>query len=154
PAQQDLGRDALFRLVSAGYLETIGARLKEGRYLETRDNENAAPVVVINETLANQYFRGESALGRRIDTGTGNGAPRMMTIVGVVREIRERGLDLSLKSAVYVPFNQVAITFFQPSEIAVLTSRDPLSITKELQQAVWSIDPEQPVANVRTMEAI
>ena len=77
-----------------------------------------------------------------------------MTIVGVVRDIRERGLDLALKGAVYVPFPQVAITFFQPSEIAILTSRDPLSVSNELQQAVWAMDPEQPVANIRTMEAI
>ena len=152
--QADLSRDALFRLVSPGYLETIGAVLREGRYLDARDNENAPTAVVINETLADRYFPGESALGHRIDTGTGNGQPRMMTIVGVVCEIRERGLDFSLKSGVYVPFAQTAVTFFQPSDIAVLTTREPLSISKELQRAVWSIDPEQPVSKIRTMEAI
>jgi putative ABC transport system permease protein len=154
PAQNGLGQDALFRLVSAGYLETIGARLAEGRFLEDRDRDGALPVVVINETLAHQYFPNESAIGHRIDTGTGNGQPRWMTIVGVVRDIRERGLDLVLKSAVYVPYPQVAITFFQPSEIAVLTSREPTSLSKELQQAVWSIDREQPVASIRTMDEI
>jgi hypothetical protein len=77
-----------------------------------------------------------------------------MTIVGVVRDIRERGLDLALKGAVYVPFPQVAITFFQASEIAILTERDPLSLSNELQQSVWAMDPEQPLANIRTMAAI
>ena len=154
PESQSLGRDALFRLVTPGYLETIGAHLKEGRFLEERDNESAAPAVVINETLANRFFPGESPLGHRLDSGTGDGQPRMMTIVGVVREIRERGIDIALKSAVYVPYNQVAITFFQPSEIAVLTSREPLTLSKELQQAVWSSDPDQPVSNIRSMEAI
>jgi putative ABC transport system permease protein len=153
-AQMQGLQDALFRLVSPGYLETIGARLKEGRYLEPRDAENAPPVVVVNETLANTYFPGESAVGHRIDSGTGDGKPRMMTIVGVVREIRERGVDPDLKSGVYVPFEQTPITFFQPSEIAVLTTRGPLSMSKELQQAVWSIDPDQPVSNIRTMDAI
>jgi putative ABC transport system permease protein len=55
---------------------------------------------------------------------------------------------------VYVPFTQTETTFFQPTEIAVRTSRDPLSVSKELQAAVWSVDPEQPVSDIRTMDAI
>ena len=133
--QRHLGMDALFRLVSAGYLETIGAQLKEGRFLDTRDQQDTTPVVVVNETLARQYWPNQSAIGHRIDTGTGDGTPKWMTIVGVVRDIRERGLDLSNKSAVYVPFTQTTIGFFIPSEIAVLTSREPLSLSKGLQQA-------------------
>ena len=154
PAQRDLGQDALFRLVSADYLQTIGAQLKRGRLLDASDRDAANPVVVINETFVRQYWPNESPLGRRIDTGTGDGNPRWMTIVGVVGDIRERGLDLAMKPAVYVPFTQTAIGFFQPSEIAVLTSREPLSLSKELRQAVWSVDPEQPVSNIRTMDAI
>jgi putative ABC transport system permease protein len=59
-----------------------------------------------------------------------------------------------LKGAVYVPFPQTTITFFQPSEIAVRTFRDPLSLSKELQQAVWAVDHDQPISNIRTMHAI
>jgi predicted permease len=153
-AQADLGQDVLFRLVSPGYLEIMGTQLKEGRFLEDRDSEDAMPVVVINETLAHQYWPGESPLGRRIDTGTGDGKPRWMTIIGVVRDIRERGLDLVSKGAVYVPFAQTTITFFQPSELAVATSREPLSLSKEVQQAVWSVESDQPVSKIRTMDAI
>jgi predicted permease len=154
PAQHDLGQDVLFRLVSADYLRTIGAQLKQGRWLDARDREAANPAVVINETFVRQYWPNQSPLGRRIDTGTGDGDPRWMTIVGVVADIRERGLDLAMKPAVYVPFTQTAIGFFQPSEIAVLTSQEPLSLSKELQRAVWSVDTEQPVSNIRTMDAI
>ena len=152
--QTNLGQDALFRLVSAGYLETIGARLKAGRFLEQNDNENSPPVVVVNEVLAAVYWPNENPLGHRIDTGTGGGKTRWMTIVGVVKDVRETGLDRALKPAVYVPFPQTEITFFQPSEIAVLTTREPLSLTKELQQAVWSVDPEQPVAKIQAMDEI
>jgi hypothetical protein len=122
-----LGQDALFRLVSREYLQTIGARLKEGRFFDERDGADAAPAVVVNEALARQFWPNRSALGQRIDTGTGDGQIRWMTIVGVVKDIRERGPDLALKPAVYVPFMQTGIGFFQPSEIAVLTTRDPLS---------------------------
>jgi putative ABC transport system permease protein len=148
------GQDALFRLVSSDYLETIGARLKAGRLLSVRDRLEAPPVVVVNETLARQFWPNESPLGRRIDTGTGDGTTRWMTIVGVVEDIRERGLDLEMKPAVYVPFTQTEITFFQPTEIAIHTTRDPLSVSKELRAAVWSVDPEQPVSDIRTMDAI
>jgi predicted permease len=153
-ARHDLGADALFRLVTAGYLETIGAHLEEGRFLDANDQQDTTPVVVVNEALARQYWPNRSALGHRIDTGTGDGSPKWMTIVGVVRDIRERGLDLANKSAVYVPFTQTTIGFFLPSEIAVLTSREPLSLSKELQQAVWSVDSEQPVNAITSMQDI
>jgi putative ABC transport system permease protein len=77
-----------------------------------------------------------------------------MTIVGVVDDVRERGLDLALKPAVYVPFTQTDITFFQPSEIAIRTSRATLTIAQELQQAVHMVDGEQPASDIRTMDAI
>jgi predicted permease len=154
PQQSSLGVDALFRMVSPGYLETMGAKLVEGRFLDARDQADSLAVVVVNETLARQYWPRESAIGHRIDTGTGDGSPKWMTIVGVVRDIRERGLDLESKGAVYVPYNQTSIAFFMPSEIAIRTSREPLSVSSELQRAVWSVDPEQPVAGIATMDSI
>jgi putative ABC transport system permease protein len=154
PAQPGLGQDALFRLVSSDYLETLGTTLKQGRFLDRRDSETATPVVVINEALARTYWPGENPIGRHIDTGTGDGKMRWMKVVGVVADVRERGLDLAMKPAVYVPFPQTDISFFVPSEIAVLTVRDPLSLSRELQQAVWSVDPEEPVSNIQTMNAI
>jgi predicted permease len=154
PSQIGQQPDALFRLVSAGYLETVGARLQEGRLLEENDREDTRPVAVVSESLARQYWPGKSAIGKRIDTGTGDGKPLWMTVVGVVSDIRERGLDLAAKPAVYVPYPQTTIGFFQPSEIAVLTAQAPLGVAKELQQAVWAVDSEQPVTNVRPMSAI
>jgi predicted permease len=149
-----LGQDALFRLVSAGYLQTMGAKLRAGRFLADGDAPGATPVVVVNEALADRYWPGQSALGRRIDTGTGDGAPLWMTIVGVVEDVKERGLDYGPKPAVYVPFTQTTIAFFQPSEIAVRTRVPPLELVNALQRAVWSIDPQQPVSAIRTMDDI
>ena len=147
-------QDALFRLVSVDYLQTIGARLVQGRFLEADDRADSASVVVVNETLAREYWPGQSPLGHRIDTGTGDGSPRWMTIVGVVADVRERGLDLAMKPGVYVPYTQTAITFFQPSELAVRTTREPLTISKEVQEAVWSVDRDQPISSLRTMDDI
>ncbi|HYM22063.1 MAG TPA: ABC transporter permease [Vicinamibacterales bacterium] len=154
PAPAGAIQDVLFRLVSAGYLETIGARLVTGRLLGPADRADSLPVVVINETMARQYWPAENPLGHRVDTGTGDGVPRWMTIVGVVADVRERGLDLAMKPGVYVPFLQTGITFFQPSELAVRTTRAPLTIAKDVRDAVWSVDPDQAVSHVRTMDDI
>jgi predicted permease len=150
----DLGQDALFRLVSSGYLQTIGATLREGRFLGDRDRAGALPAVVVNAALAHTYWPNESALGHRIDTGTGDGAPLWMTVVGVVDEIKERGLDFGPKPAVYVPFTQTTIAFYQPSEIAVRTVVPPETLSTALRQTVAAIDPEQPVTEIRTMDDI
>jgi putative ABC transport system permease protein len=154
PAPGGLGQDALFRLVSADYLQTMGAKLRAGRFLTDADDADAMPAVVVNDALAQQYWPGQSALGRRIDTGTGDGAALWMTVVGVVEDVKERGLDYGPKPAVYVPFTQTTIAFFQPSEIAVRTRVPPLELAYALQRAVWSVDPQQPVSMIRTMDDI
>jgi predicted permease len=154
PAAAGVIEDALFRLVSVDYLQTIGARIVQGRFIDAGDRADSTPVVVVNETLARQYWPAQSALGHRIDTGTGDGTPRWMTIVGVVADVRERGLDLAMKAGVYVPYTQTAISFFQPSELAIRTTREPLTIAKEVQEAVWSVDRDQPISNLRTMDDI
>jgi predicted lysophospholipase L1 biosynthesis ABC-type transport system permease subunit len=111
-------------------------------------------VVVVNESFARQYFGGTNPLGRRVDSGTGTDGPIWMTVVGVVADVRERGADLETKPAVYVPFGQTAIAFFQPSEIAVRTSVEPTSIANALRRAVWTVDRQEPVSAVRTMDDI
>ena len=77
-----------------------------------------------------------------------------MTIVGVVEDIKERGLDYGPKPAVYVPYTQTTIAFFQPSEVAVRTTVRPEALSGALQRAVWAVDPEQPVSAIRTMDDI
>jgi putative ABC transport system permease protein len=143
--------DALYREVTPGYLEMLGAQLKEGRYLGENDREGGAQVLVVNEFLAKRHWPGKSAVGKRIRFG-GEKEP-WWTVVGVVRDIRERGLLYDMKPAVYVPVMQVK----KPDHFAMLvvrTSNDPLGAIKMVQGAVWSVDPQQPVFYVRTMDQL
>jgi|SRR5579859_686152 len=142
--------DALYREVTAGYLETIGATLLEGRLLEDRDAESAQPIVVVNEFLATRHWPGQDAIGKRLKL-SGSKEP-WRTVVGVVKDIRERGLLLDMKPAVYVPVNQVE----RPSAdyLAVRTAQDPTSVKNAVQSAVWAVDGEQPVALIRTMDQL
>jgi predicted permease len=132
----------------------MGARLREGRLLDDGDRAGTMPVAVVNDALARLYWPNESAIGHRIDTGTGTAAPLWMTIVGVVDDLKEQGLDYGPRAAVYVPFNQTAISFFMPSEIAVRTHAAPEAMASALQQAIWSVDPQQPIMRLRTMDDI
>jgi predicted permease len=142
--------DALYREVTAGYLETIGGTLESGRLLEDRDIESGQPVVVINEFLAKRHWPGVDPVGRRLKL-TGSKEP-WRTVVGVVKDIRERGLLLDMKPAVYVPVNQAD----RPGAdyLVARTSQDPASMVNALRGAVWAVDADRPVAFIRTMDQL
>jgi len=142
--------DALYREVTAGYLETIGGTLESGRLLEDRDVESGQPVVVINEFLAKRHWPGVDPVGKRLKL-TGSKEP-WRTVVGVVKDIRERGLLLDMKPAVYVPVNQV----YRPGAdyLVARTSQDPAGMVNALRGAVWAVDADRPVAFIRTMDQL
>jgi predicted permease len=142
--------DALYREVTAGYLETIGGTLESGRLLEDRDIESGQPVVVINEFLAKRHWPGRDPVGKRLKL-TGSKEP-WRTVVGVVKDIRERGLLLDMKPAVYVPVNQVD----RPGAdyLVARTSEDPTGMVNALRGAVWAVDADRPVAFIRTMDQL
>jgi hypothetical protein len=137
--------DALFRASTHEYLKTIGAQPINGRLLDRRDTRDAPAVVVINETFARLHFPDQQALGRRVAFGT-DAFPR--TVVGVIKDMRERGYELGTKPAAYVPFAQVRTAWF-PDYLVVRSSRDAVSLAPAIRQVIASIDPEQPVAGVR-----
>ncbi len=142
--------DALYREVTAGYLETIGGTLEAGRLLEDRDIESSQQVVVVNEFLAKRHWPGQDAVGKRLKLSGSKESWR--TVVGVVKDIRERGLLLDMKPAVYVPVNQVerpGADFF-----VARTAQDPASVINALRGAVWAVDSERPVAFIRTMDQL
>jgi putative ABC transport system permease protein len=143
--------DALYREVTPGYLEMLGAEVKDGRFLEESDHEGGSLAVVVNEFLAKRHWPGKIAVGKRIRFG-GEKEP-WWTVVGVVRDIRERGFLYEMKPAVYVPVTQVK----KPSGFSMLvvrTSNDPASTIKMVEGAVWSVDAQQPVSYVRTMDQV
>ena len=141
--------DALYREVTAGYLETIGGTLEAGRLLEDRDIASSQPVVVVNEFLAKRHWPGQNPVGKRLKL-SGSKEP-WRTVVGVVKDIRERGLLLEMKPAVYLPVNQVERP--SPYYLVARTSQEPANAMSALRGAVWAVDSERPVAFIRTMRA-
>jgi putative ABC transport system permease protein len=145
------GQDALYRVATPDYLRTIGAEVVEGRLPDQRDGRDAPPIVVLNATFARLYWPDRSAIGRRVRFG-GESAP-WRTVIGVVKDVRERGYELEMKPGAYVTYAQV-LTSWLPEWLVVRTTGDPVVLTAAIRGVVARIDPEQPVSAVRTMEEI
>jgi predicted permease len=145
--------DALFRIMTAGYLPALGATLIDGRLPDGRDTADAPPVAVVNKSFAEMYWSSAggaaAALGGRIALSAPD-AP-WLTIIGVVADVRENGYEMALKPGIYVLSSQVR---FPADNLIVRTSIDPMALAGAVRQAVASVDPEQPVAALRTMEEI
>ena len=135
-------------VVGGDYFRAMNIPLIEGRVFNDSDTAESAPVVVVDQYLVQRYFPGQSALGHQIQRG-GPDSPRL-TIVGVVGTIN--AIDLAqpvMKERIYYPVTQAA----QPRLAVVLkTAVEPGSLVAQLRDAVQSIDPDQPIADVRTME--
>ena len=142
---------ALTRVVTGDYFATIGARLREGRFFDSSDQKSESPVAIVNESFANRNYPGRSAIGERFQFGARGDKGYWYTIVGVVKEIRERGVAEDLRPAVYRVHEQANQTNDQPSGIVVRASVDPASIVSAVRQAIWSVDKNQPVARVQTI---
>jgi putative ABC transport system permease protein len=145
---------ALTRVVSHGYFATVGARLREGRFFEASDRKSATPAAVVNESFANRHYPGRSPLGERLKFERLNEKGYWYTIVGVVKEIRERGVAEDSRPAIYRVHEQADQTNDLPSGIVVRTAVEPAAIISAVRQAIWSIDKNQPIARIRTMEDI
>ncbi len=152
PFAPGTSQNALYREVTNDYLQTLRVRLLEGRLFGNDDRANSLPVVIINETFKKQYWPNESPLGKRIQT-SGDNTP-FQTIVGVVADVRERGLELDMKPAVYLPVMQLPFGWNTPHQLAIRTAMDPHAIAKAAREAIWAVDRDQPIADVRTMDDI
>jgi putative ABC transport system permease protein len=150
-----LSYDANHRQVSADYLQTTGIPLRRGRYIEERDVEQSQAVAVINETMARQYWPDEDPLGKRFTLGDPGGAEPWITVVGVVADVRQMGLDEPVKAEMYLPFRQLGyMTFYAPRELVIRSAVDPTSLVAAVRREVQAVDAEQPVSHVRTMADI
>lgn len=136
-----------FRLVSSRYFKTMGIPMKSGRDFTDQEVSDAARVVVINEMIASNFFGGQDPIGKRLIVDVGE--PTTYEIVGVVGNIRHQALDRSVSPELYVPQIPSGAT-----NVVVQTSSNPTSIIGGMRGAVRSIDKDQPIANIQTMEEL
>ncbi len=153
PGQPDLPDPqniAQFRLVTPDYFRAMGIPLRSGRLFDERDRQGAAGVAIINEKLARRLWPNEDPVGKSISVPDA-GTPETRQIVGVVGDVRHYGLADDAPIEIYRPFYQAYWPFFS---LVVRTTLDPRQLANPVRQAVWSVDKDQPIDSVRTMDEL
>jgi predicted permease len=139
--------EVAIRMISAGYFTTLKTTLIEGRYFTDNDDASRPAVVVVNQALAKQFFRGEDPVGKQISFGGPKDLP--MLIVGLINDIQEGQLDAAPRGAMYLPFYQ------KPDNgcvVLVRTAQDEQSMLGTLQSALRGIDSGMAIFDPMTME--
>ena len=144
--------DVITRVISPGYFDTMGIQLLRGRRFDERlDREDSTPVAVVSETMARRLWPGEDPLGKRIQPGDAdpNG---WIEVVGVVNDVRQLDLTSEPRLQMYLPY--VQFQWFVPRQLVVKTDVEPASLAAAVSKAVWELDKDQPVSDVRTMKQL
>ena len=148
------GSDANHRQISPDYFRVMGIPLRAGRYFDEHDGTDSLPVAIINETMASKFWPNENALGKRFKVSGPKPDRPWLTIVGVVGDVRQMGLDVPVKAEMYFPYRQMDVFWAAPSQLAIRTAGDPMNVVAAVRREVWAVDKDQPISNVRTMEEI
>jgi putative ABC transport system permease protein len=141
---------AYYQAAGDHFFETLGARLVEGRFLEPRDGDRNTPGVVINASMARTFWPHQSAIGRRVRPFF-NGQSSWCTVVGVVADMKNAGVDKPAGTELFIPYRLSASS---TPNVVVRTSGDPLSMARTARQVVASVDPSLPIAKLRTMDDV
>src|ERR1700741_413729 len=149
-------QSANFIPVGPDYFDTVGVQLLNGRKFTPQDDQDHPGVAIVNEAFVRHYFKDENALGQRMKPGPPGRIWRgqkltTFEIVGIVHDVKLAGLDAPSEPAYYLPASQSPL---EDMMILVRTTKDPLTIVGAVRGAVLSIDPNQPIANVSTLDKV
>jgi putative ABC transport system permease protein len=140
-----------WQLTGPRYFETMGVRLIEGRYFDDRDGASAPQAVIVNQTTARMYWPSESAIGHRVKPGF-QGDWR--TIVGVVEDVKNAGIDKPTGTELYIPYLQTAGVGMRNGFVILRAKGDPAKMIGPSRRVIHEIDSSLPVAAVRTMDEV
>jgi putative ABC transport system permease protein len=143
--------DCDFQAVSTGYFDVFGIPTIRGRLIQPGDIKSTQPVAVVSEAFSRQMLNGADPIGRAIRRGPK--AP-LITIVGVVGDVRRAGKLEKLQPQVYLPAAQTGSYPVRLADVAVRTSGEPKALLPAFQQALWSIDPGQPITSVLALDDV
>jgi putative ABC transport system permease protein len=145
---------ALYRVVSPDYFSALGIPLQRGRLFDSRDSATATPAIIINRHLAEQFWPGEDPTGKRLKIGAADSQNPWATVVGVVGNVRQAGLYGEMLPELYVPYTQERRPWVAPRDLVVRVNGDSAALVGAVREAVWAVDKDQPVSNVRTMDQV
>jgi predicted permease len=143
---------ASMRFITPGYFPAMGIPLKAGRGVEDGDGATELPVAVVSESFVQRYWPGQDPIGQSFQIASGT-----RTIVGVVGDVRVRGLEARSEPQVYLPYRQMRdgnSVWFAPKDLAVRTTVNPTSLTSAIRAIIRDADPQQAVSDVQTLTEI
>lgn len=132
-------------------MPALRMKLIEGRAIESRDANGTLPIALINQTMAKNYWLGENPIGKQFKVGGYNQKSPWITVIGIVGDVHQAGLDVPARAEMYLPYQQQDFGY-EPEYLAVRTSGDPMALAEVVRQQIWSVDKEQPVAGVMPLE--
>jgi putative ABC transport system permease protein len=145
-------KDANLRVVSRDYIRAMSMPLKSGRLFTGDERRNSPLVLLVNQAMARQFWRGENPLGQRMKLGGYASDDPWFTVIGIVGDVHQMGLNVPPRAEMYVPYPQYE--YFAPGYLAVKTAGDPLRFATAIRDQIWAVDKDQPVADVMPMQAI
>ncbi len=137
-------RSLMYSVVTEGYLEAMGVRLREGRTFTRQDDATAPPVLIINQRFADRFWPGQSAIGKVVTT-----AGKDRTVIGVVETGKYRSLGEAASEFMYLPHRE---RFTTGVTLVARSSSDPRGVLQRLRALVREMDPDLPLFDVQTME--
>ncbi|MEK6408190.1 MAG: ABC transporter permease [Acidobacteriota bacterium] len=138
--------------VTPRYFRTMGISLLRGRELSEQDGPDSPRVVVINDTFARRFWQGEDPIGKRFKFGDSSSNSPWLTIVGVVGDMRRTGFDAAVRFEAFLPYTQRPFIGFLT--LVVRTAADPQSMAASVRDVVWSIDRDQAVSHIGTIDQL
>jgi predicted permease len=151
PFEPGRGVSAMFQPVSASFFSTLRVPLISGRFLDGADGPETPRVVVISDRMARRWWPNESVMGKHIRVRSPENNEPWLTIVGVAANIPQSTFDREARAVVYVPFEQRPQLWM---DIGIRTTGDPLRFAPAATAAIRSIDPEQPVSDVASLDRL
>jgi putative ABC transport system permease protein len=146
-----------WQIASAGYLEAIGERVIRGRSITPDDKTDTMLVALINEEMARRYWAGRDPIGGRFQIGGGTQNRPFVTVVGIVGDVRHNAITQAVKEKFYVPHTQWHKSVGNAIRTMTLVMKaqgDPQALANPVRQSIRELDPNLPVAEVRTMDEV
>jgi predicted permease len=143
---------ANYTIISPGYLSSIGTPVLRGRDFSEADTRDSVPVAIINVAMERKFWPGQSAIGKQV--GPASDRYPLYTIVGIIPDVKHLSLREVTTPEMYVTYTQKQWPSMLNMRVALRTKADPVSITASVREAIHSIDPELPLANVAALSTL
>jgi putative ABC transport system permease protein len=148
----DQRMDVIYRVIGPDYFGTMGIPIVRGRDFTDQDKAGAKDVVVISEKTAQHFWPGQDPIGKRLKPGSSTSKSPWREVIGIVKDVRQNGLIAPPKMQMYFDYRQ--LKDLAANALVVRTNIDPMSLAASVRNVVWSVDKDQTVADIDTMDNI